>query len=169
MSDEQSLIFLAELAEAELEAVEEDEEAQPRSTLQERMALEDEETQYRYWFDRALNILTRREHSEVQLRQKLRQRGTPLSLIDAIIERLYELNYLSLERFSKSHSRNRAYQGYGPIRIRMELLQQGIDEGLIEIAFSEIDWSEARERAERKVRQRDPLKRKQALYRRGFI
>ncbi len=125
---------------------------------------------WKYWRERAMNFLVRREHSEVELRQKLRQRDCPSGLLDELISWFYAQNYLSLARFAYSYAKNRSDLGYGPIRIRYELSgQHQIADTDIEEAFSEIDWEKARATAERKIKQTDPLKYRSALYRRGFL
>lgn len=133
----------------------------------------DEETilkLWKYWRERAMNFLVRREHSEVELRQKLRLRECPNWLLDDLIAWFYERQYLSLERFAYSYAKNRSDLGYGPIRIRYELSgQHQVLDADIETAFSEIDWVKARKTAERKIKQTDPMKYRAALYRRGFL
>lgn len=125
---------------------------------------------WKYWRERAMNFLVRREHSEVELRQKLRQRDCPSGLLDELISWFYAQNYLSLARFAYSYAKNRSDLGYGPIRIRYELSgQHQIADTDIEEAFSEIDWEKARATAERKIKQTDPLKYRSALYHRGFL
>ncbi len=125
--------------------------------------------QWRYWRERAMNFLVRREHSEVELRQKLSQRALPEWLLDPLIEWLYDQGYLSLERFAYSYAKNRADLGYGPIRVRYELRgEHQIPERFINDAFCEIDWERAEEIAARKIKHSDPFKYRAALYRRGF-
>ncbi len=125
--------------------------------------------EWRYWRERAMNFLIRREHSEVELRQKLQQRQCPKTLIDPIIEWLYAKQYLSLTRFAYSYSKNRADLGYGPIRVRYELAKlHHISERDIQAALSEINWHQARLIAERKVGRKEGAKYYAALYRRGF-
>lgn len=124
---------------------------------------------WRYWRERAMNFLVRREYSEVELRQKLTQRACPSWLLEEIITWLYAQRYLSLERFAYSYAKNRADLGYGPIRVRHELSgMHQISAKEIDAAFAEINWHEARATAERKIRQTDPYKYRAALYRRGF-
>ncbi|HIW06115.1 MAG TPA: recombination regulator RecX [Candidatus Ignatzschineria merdigallinarum] len=124
---------------------------------------------WRYWRERAMNFLVRREHSEVELRQKLTQRECPLWLLDDIVDWLYDQKYLSLERFAYSYSKNRADLGYGPLRVRNELsAMHQIASREIDAAFLEVDWYQARKTAQRKIRQTDPYKFRAALYRRGF-
>ncbi len=124
---------------------------------------------WRYWRERAMNFLVRREHSEVELRQKLTQRECPLWLLEEIIAWLYAQRYLSLERFAYSYAKNRADLGYGPLRVRSELsAMHQIEAKEIDAAFLEVDWVQARKTAQRKIRQTDPYKFRAALYRRGF-
>lgn len=125
---------------------------------------------WKYWRERAMNFLVRREHSEVELRQKLRMRDCPSGILDELIDWFYARNYLSLERFAYSYAKNRSDLGYGPIRIRYELSgQHQVSDADIEEAFSDIDWERARATAERKIKQTDPMKYRSALYRRGFL
>ncbi len=124
----------------------------------------------RYWRERAMNFLVRREHSEIELRQKLTQRECAPWLLDEIIEWLYENRYLSLERFAYSHAKNRADLGYGPIKVRYELVNQHqIPQQFVDLAFQEIDWERSRKIALRKIGHKEPIKLKAALYRRGFL
>ncbi len=124
---------------------------------------------WRYWRERAMNFLVRREHSDVELRQKLRQRSVPEWLLDLLITWLEDQGYLSLERFAYSYAKNRADLGYGPIRVRYELsAEHQIPNRFINEAFREIDWEKAEKVAARKIRHTDPFKYRAALYRRGF-
>lgn len=139
------------------------------STLEAQKAEAEQRKLWRYWRERAMNFLVRREHSEVELRQKLLQRECPPALLDEIIVWLYEQRYLSLERFAYSYAKNRADLGYGPIRVRHELsAMHHIAPKEIDLAFAEVNWQAARATAERKIRQTDPYKYRAALYRRGF-
>ncbi len=47
-------------------------------------------------------------------------------------------------RFTQMFLRSKAVGGYGPVRIKMELKQKGIDEFLIENSFADLafDWDE---------------------------
>ena len=144
-------------------------EALTTQLLAEAQREEEKAREWRYWRERAMNFLIRREHSEVELRQKLQQRQCPPALIDPIIDWLYGERYLSLERFAYSYSKNRADLGYGPIRVRYELAQiHRISEKDIKAAFKEINWRNARAIAERKVGKKEGAKYYAALYRRGF-
>src|SRR3990167_2544794 len=74
----------------------------------------------------AMDLLARREHGRVELTRKLRQRGAPVELIDAALERLVQEGLLSEARYLESFVGYRARAGYGPLRIREELIQRGL-------------------------------------------
>ncbi|MAD77359.1 MAG: recombinase RecX [Rheinheimera sp.] len=61
----------------------------------------------------ALNWLSRRDYSEAQLSQKLRQKGALPEQLSAVIEWCKAQQYLDESRFLSMLVRNRARQGYG--------------------------------------------------------
>lgn len=92
----------------------------------------------------AMDLLARREHGRIELARKLRQRGAPAELIDPELDRLADEGLLSEARFLESFVRMRANAGYGPLRIREELVQRGLPRGDIERALQDsgFDWDE---------------------------
>lgn len=92
----------------------------------------------------AMDLLARREHGRVELTRKLRQRGASDELIDTALDRLMEEGLLSEARYLESFVSYRARSGYGPMRIREELGQRGLQRPDIELALREsgIDWQE---------------------------
>ncbi|TDV62545.1 recombination regulator RecX [Pseudomonas sp. LP_7_YM] len=92
----------------------------------------------------AMDLLARREHGRVELTRKLRQRGAPPELIDAALDRLTDEGLLSESRYLESFVSYRARSGYGPLRIREELGQRGLQRPDIELALREcgVDWRE---------------------------
>lgn len=90
----------------------------------------------------AMDLLARREHGRVELTRKLRQRGAPPEMIEAALDRLTEEGLLSESRYLESFVSYRARSGYGPMRIREELSQRGLQRGDIDLALREcsIDW-----------------------------
>lgn len=92
----------------------------------------------------AMDLLARREHGRVELTRKLRQRGAPPEMIEAALDRLTEEGLLSESRYLESFVSYRARSGYGPMRIREELSQRGLQRGDIDLALREcgIDWQE---------------------------
>lgn len=136
--------------------------------MDDNITAEEREKEKRYWFERALNLLMRREHSIVELRQKLLLKDCPNYLIDEIIEKCLEANYLSLERFAESFARNQSQLGYGPKKVQFLLKQHNIPSDLASIAMEEADFEAAKAIALRKIGNKPEPKLKAALYRRGF-
>ncbi len=76
----------------------------------------------------AIAALSRREHSILEMRRKLAQKGFEEDEIDACIDKLINNNLLSEERFTESYINMRKRRGYGPGRIAQELRERGISE-----------------------------------------
>ena len=76
----------------------------------------------------ALKMLMRREHSKLELRQKLNLKDFDDAVINDSISLLAEQKYQSDERFSEAFILMRFNQGKGPIKISMELKSRGIAE-----------------------------------------
>lgn len=91
-----------------------------------------------------MDLLARREHGRVELTRKLRQRGATPELIEPALDRLVEDGLLSESRYLESFVASRARSGYGPLRIREELGQRGLQKADVEQALKEcgIDWQE---------------------------
>jgi regulatory protein len=89
-----------------------------------------------------VGLLSRREHSEFELKQKLISREFPCDEIDLAIERLVEKDYLSDTRFAQSTCRHRVSRGYGWRYIANELKQKGVCSTIIQQLQKncEIDW-----------------------------
>lgn len=99
-----------------------------------------------------MDLLARREHGRVELTRKLRQRGAAVELIDTALERLAQEGLLSEARYLESFVGYRARAGYGPLRIREELIQRGLSRADVEQALrdSGIDWREQLEQTWRR-------------------
>jgi len=87
-------------------------------------------------------MLARREHSKAELLQKLSQRGFEASDIQLEIEKLAANELQSDKRFTENFIRYQTNRGYGPIRIRINLINRGITEDLIEhfLKISDNTW-----------------------------
>lgn len=126
---------------------------------------------------RALGLLTRREHSRKELKRKLAARGVEPDEADAAVGRLAEAGWQDDSRFAESLVRSRTSSGYGPLHIRAELGMHGLEREAIEAAMEtfEGDWTEvARDLVRRRFGEAGPVdlaqRRKAAelLMRRGF-
>ena len=89
-----------------------------------------------------MDLLSRREHSVFELMRKLKQRDFEADEIDAAIEILQQDNLQSDNRFVESLVNSKINAGFGPIKIRHELRQKGVSDGLVGDYFSglEVDW-----------------------------
>jgi len=76
----------------------------------------------------AIAVLSRREHSILEMRRKLKLKSFEDDEVDVCIEKLINNNLLSEERFTESYINMRKRRGYGPGRIAQELRERGIDE-----------------------------------------
>ncbi|MHC1480245.1 regulatory protein RecX [Frateuria aurantia] len=93
-------------------------------------------------YDKALGLLARREHSRLELRRKLGQGGYAPDEIHEALARLEVSHYQDDQRFGEAMLRNRVQQGYGPLRIRVELRSHGLgDRAIAELLdAAEVDW-----------------------------
>jgi len=96
----------------------------------------------------ALRLLVRREHSARELRFKLERREIDVAVIDEVLAQLVDDGYLSDARFAEVFVRSRYERGVGPLRIRAELRERGVEDHLVEDAFRELaaDWFDAARR-----------------------
>lgn len=93
-------------------------------------------------YDRALGMLARREHSIRELRTKLSKVGCAKEEIEIAIGRLREQHYQDDDRFAEMLLRSRVAQGYGPLRLRVELKSHGVaDQHISELLdAADVDW-----------------------------
>lgn len=83
------------------------------------------------WYNKAVGLLARREHSQRELKQKLKQRGAAANDIETVLTNLLDRGYQSDARFAASYVRSRVQSGYGPRRIQGEMAQRGISSALV--------------------------------------
>jgi regulatory protein len=77
--------------------------------------------------DLALGLLARREHSRAELRRKLSRRFGHSELVIQVLDELAADDALSDRRFVEAYVEARIRRGFGPVRIRAELMERGID------------------------------------------
>lgn len=90
----------------------------------------------------AVYLLSRREHGEQELLDKLIAKGYASVEAEAALAKCKNLQLQSDARFAETLCRARIRQGYGPLRIRQELVSKGVDRQWIEAALEavETDW-----------------------------
>jgi regulatory protein len=87
----------------------------------------------------AIRLLAPREHSRLELRRKLLKRDHAPDVIEEVLQRLEEHGLLSEERFVEQYISMRKRKGYGPVRIRQELRERGINDTMIHEWIDERD------------------------------
>lgn len=81
---------------------------------------------------KAMHLLAVREHSRVELVQKLQRAGYELKVIEQVVEALHQQGLQSDQRFAEAYSQAKLRRGYGVLKIRHELLGKGISPQMIE-------------------------------------
>jgi regulatory protein len=91
---------------------------------------------------KAMDYLSRREYGREELRKKLLKAGYTDNATDEAVGQLESDGLQDDDRFIESFIRSRVNQGKGPVRIRSELGQRGLDSGLIGQGLDEAgeDW-----------------------------
>jgi regulatory protein len=129
----------------------------------------------------AVRVLARRDHTRLEIEQKLKQRGYDQEIIQAVVLECERLNYIDDERTAKVYIFQLARRGFGFRRIRQELLKKGlrgdrfeqiVQESRMEIDEREIASSVLQKKMKSFEREEDSKKRKDKIYRflysRGF-
>ncbi|NVJ62180.1 MAG: recombination regulator RecX [Gammaproteobacteria bacterium] len=95
-------------------------------------------------YERAVQLLARREHSQKELERKLLLKDFCIEDITPAIKRLADRGWQSDTRFTESWIRHRTQSGHGPQRIQQELAEKGVERSIVELAFDkcEVDWFE---------------------------
>ena len=128
-------------------------------------------------YNKALDLVSRREHSCYELIQKLNKRfPETMPIIEDVAQKLVTNNILNDERFAEMYLNSRARKGFGPKKIEMELHSKKIDSSFIATAIAEYDnWAENAENELLKkfkgIKPNDfnsKMKQKQFLFNRGF-
>ena len=115
-----------------------------------------------------VRLLAMREHSARELRAKLERSFEP-PVVEAALEELRRQGLQSDQRFTEQYVHSRRNKGYGPLRIRAELRERGIDEATIDLRLEacEGDWRELMLRVARRRFGSDPPKDRREMGRRG--
>ena len=99
---------------------------------------------YKAIYNKALDIISRREHSKKELTDKLAKKYDIPELVDSVIYGLLEKNLLNDYRYSESYVVARQRKGFGPTKIGYELISRGVNESTAsEVIDAEGGWNEA--------------------------
>ena len=93
-------------------------------------------------YNKSLDYLSYREHSELELSNKLIKKGFESSLAHKVIDRLVAKNLVNNARFADAYVNARKRKGFGPKKIFFELKQRGIQENISDKALfnDSNDW-----------------------------
>lgn len=149
-------------------------------SLEEERAIREEDAEMKAKA-KAMRYVARRARTCAEVRRKLREKDHPDYAIDVAIERLQELGYLDDAEYAREYVQSRfRSKGYGPVRLRNELKERGVDRHHIEDAMPVLDHDELRKAAREHAQKRwprlageeDPHRRREKLTgylrRRGF-
>lgn len=125
----------------------------------------------------AIRMLAGREHSCVEIKNKLSNKGHSTEVIEEVITRLVKNKYLNDARFTEAFVRSKSDKGVGPVKIQLELQQRSVDAVLIDeyLDFNQPEWLEKAIEVRRKrfgealpVENNDKNKQMRFLQQRGF-
>ncbi len=91
---------------------------------------------------KAMDYLARREHGRQELFTKLTKFGFDANVADDAIAQLGDDGLQSDQRFAEAFIQSRINQGKGPVKIRADLRERGVNDGLIDSGLIEAgqDW-----------------------------
>lgn len=125
-------------------------------------------------WNKSLDILSRREHSVNELKNKLKRFNPDLTDLKEVISKLETSNFLNDERFASAFIRSKAESGYGPNYISQYLRKKGITSDKYDMYSLEIDWENKcltqfnKKRGNKKINYKDKEKILRFLAYRGF-
>lgn len=117
-------------------------------TFEMEMASEDERELVKQIESRAVYLLSMREHGDKELRHKLLQKFPESEnrpqLVDFVLDRCRQNNWLSNERFIESYVRLAMEKGQGPYKIKQSLQAKTSSMELMDayLSLDDSDWAE---------------------------
>ena len=95
-------------------------------------------------YNKALDIISRREHSQKELTGKLLKKFCEEEIVNSVINNLVEKNLLNDSRYSEAYVVSRKRKGFGPKKILYELISRGVIENIAYKAIqNEGGWKDA--------------------------
>lgn len=94
-------------------------------------------------FNKAVDLLSRRDHSEGELVEKLKQRDIDESAALSAVEKLKDYGYLDDRRFAKGYAAElQRLKGFGKRRIIQELYRKKVSRDIIDEVLEEMEFSD---------------------------
>ena len=95
-------------------------------------------------YNKALDIISRREHSQKELIGKLLNKFSEEEIVNSVINNLVKKNLLNDTRYSEVYVVSRKRKGFGPKKIMYELIARGVIENIAYKAIeNEGGWKDA--------------------------
>ena len=88
-------------------------------------------------YNKALDIISRREHSEKEIREKLYKKFNDHKVSELVITSLIEKGLVNDHRFAEMYIIARKRKGFGPKKIAYELLAKGVSDDISSKALNE--------------------------------
>ncbi|MDD3806794.1 MAG: RecX family transcriptional regulator [Candidatus Marinimicrobia bacterium] len=110
---------------------------------EDRVSTLKKEAEHHFVFEKALELLSYREHSTYELKTKLLQKGYSLSLVHDVIKQMISKGYLDDERFATYYFQELLRRGnYGPFVIKRKMLEKGVNKQIIEKKLASVSQKE---------------------------
>lgn len=81
--------------------------------------------------EKAYNILAHGLYTRKEIRERLLRKKCNPHIVDKVIKKLISLNYLNDEKYLEEYLNYAKVKGYGPKKIKSELIKKGINDKLI--------------------------------------
>lgn len=93
-------------------------------------------------YQHAVSLLSRKDYSNNGMRRALHHLSDDGMTVEEVIVRLGDNNYLNDQRMAENMVSRLLRKQYGPLRIRLELRQKGIEQDVADKAISDsgVDW-----------------------------
>ena len=88
-------------------------------------------------YNKALDIISRREHSEKEIREKLYKKFNDHKVSELVVTSLIEKGLVDNHRFAEMYIIARKRKGFGPKKIAYELLAKGVSDNISSQALNE--------------------------------
>jgi regulatory protein len=99
----------------------------------------------------ALDALARRDLASEDLRRKLLEKGYDTTVVAPVLDALRAEKLVDDRRYVENFVAYHASRGQGPIRVRLNLRQKGLDEALVEECLAAYtDWAGRLKEVQRK-------------------
>lgn len=124
--------------------------------------------------EKAFRYIALSKKTAFEVRKKLQKSNFEEDIIDKVISYMQDLKYIDDVEYVDAYIRQcMRLQNYSIFEIKNKLMQKGINKNLLEEKLQNLADTDYEEKLVKKLltsklKQMDPLKKKQYLYRRGF-